>query len=71
MPRVSGREMVRFLEARGFSVLRVRGSHHVMASKEKHTSVPVHGNQSLKTGTMRKILRDVDLTPAEFEELWR
>jgi len=69
MPRISGREMMQFLQRRGFSVVRIRGSHHVMTSGSVQTSVPVHGNQSLKTGTLRKILRDVDLTPAEFEAL--
>jgi predicted RNA binding protein YcfA (HicA-like mRNA interferase family) len=67
---VTGKEMVRFLERQGLSVVRVRGSHHVMASGDRHTVVPVHGNDSLKTGTLRKILRDVQLTPAEFDRLW-
>lgn len=43
--------MVRFLEQRGFTVLRIRGSHHVMALGELHTTVPVHGNQ-LKDGNI-------------------
>jgi predicted RNA binding protein YcfA (HicA-like mRNA interferase family) len=30
--------------------------------------VPVHGNRPLKTGTLRKILRDIDVTPAEFSD---
>jgi predicted RNA binding protein YcfA (HicA-like mRNA interferase family) len=32
------------------------------------TVVPVHGNRLLKTGTLRKILRDIDMTPAEFAD---
>ncbi|HUO11007.1 MAG TPA: hypothetical protein VM008_22090 [Phycisphaerae bacterium] len=30
LPRLTGREMVRFLERRGMVVLRVVGSHHFM-----------------------------------------
>jgi hypothetical protein len=30
LPRPSGKEMVRFLERQGFTLLRVRGSHHFL-----------------------------------------
>lgn len=69
LPRVTGKEMVKFLERQGFAVVRVRSSHHVLQRGEQRTSVPVHGNRDLKTGTRRKILRDIDLSPAEFQEL--
>jgi len=32
--------------------------------------VPVHGNQSLKIGTLRSILRDIDISPADFIQRW-
>lgn len=70
LPRPSGREMVRFLERRGLRVVRIAGSHHFMDGAGKRTTVPVHANRSLKTGTLRGILRDVDMSPAEFERLW-
>lgn len=70
LPRPTGRELVRFLEAQGFTVLRVRGSHHVLARRELHTVVPVHRNQTLKIGTLRGILRDFEMSPAEFTERW-
>ena len=30
LPRISGREMVQFLEKEGFAIIRIRGSHHFM-----------------------------------------
>lgn len=45
--------MVRFLESRGFAIVRIRGSHQVMARQELRTSVPVHGGQALKIGALR------------------
>jgi predicted RNA binding protein YcfA (HicA-like mRNA interferase family) len=60
--------MLRFLEREGFSVLRIRGSHHFLNRGDIDTVVPVHGNRPLKTGTLRKILRDIDMTPAEFAD---
>ena len=35
---------------------------------ERDTVVPVHGNRTLAVGTLRKILRDIDMPPDEFEE---
>ncbi len=62
--------MLDFLQRQGFSVVRIRGSHHVVNRGDQYTTVPVHGNQSLKIGTLRKILRDIKMSPAEFMDLW-
>lgn len=62
--------MVRFLQSQGFAVVRIRGSHHIMARQEARTSVPVHGNEMLRIGTLRGILRDIDLSAQEFARLW-
>lgn len=66
LPRVTGKEMVRFLERQGFALVRVRGSHYFFDRDGVHTTVPVHGNEPLRVGTLRSILRDIDLSPAEF-----
>jgi len=62
--------MIRFLERQGFSVKRIRGSHHVLERVSARTTVPVHGNDMLRIGTLRGILRDVEMSPAEFADLW-
>jgi predicted RNA binding protein YcfA (HicA-like mRNA interferase family) len=62
--------MVRFLEQQGLRVIRISGSHHFMDGNGKRTTIPVHGSANLKIGTLRSILRDVDLSPADFEQLW-
>jgi predicted RNA binding protein YcfA (HicA-like mRNA interferase family) len=63
--------MVRFLESQGFTVVRIRGSHHVLARGSARTTVPVHGSQTLRIGTLRGILRDIEMSPAKFAELWQ
>ncbi len=69
LPRVSGKDLLRFPQRQGFAVVRVRGSHQVLTRDEADTVVPVHGNRStLAVGTLRKILRDIDVTPDEFEQ---
>jgi len=66
LPRVSGKDMVRFLEREGFQLIRITGSHHYFARGGLHTSVPVHSNRSLKIGTLRGILRSIEMSPEEF-----
>lgn len=68
LPALSGRQVIRALERAGFSVVRVKGSHHIM-KKEGHPnniSVPVHSNQPLKLGTLRSIIRQAGMTEEEF-----
>ncbi|MBL9082566.1 MAG: type II toxin-antitoxin system HicA family toxin [Planctomycetales bacterium] len=71
LPRITGSEMVRFLQRSGFQLLRVRGSHHFLERHDLRTTVPVHGSQVLKIGTLRSILRDIQLSPEDFERALR
>lgn len=70
LPRPSGREMIQFLQSRGFEIVRIRGSHHVLRCGDLRTVIPVHGSGVLKIGTLRGILRDIEMGPIEFSELW-
>jgi predicted RNA binding protein YcfA (HicA-like mRNA interferase family) len=55
MRSVSGREFAKILERHGWSLLRVQGSHHIYGrvGSGVRLSVPIHGNQALKTGLLR------------------
>ena len=67
MKIISGKRMCRVLEQRGWTLARINGSHHIYrhAATARRTSVPVHGNQDLKLGTQRGIMRDAGLTDNE------
>ncbi|MGH3164955.1 MAG: type II toxin-antitoxin system HicA family toxin [Trebonia sp.] len=70
LPVLAGSRVVRALEKAGFKVVRIRGSHHVLRHPDgRGTSVPVHGNQDVRVGTLRGILRDCGLTADEFLKL--
>jgi predicted RNA binding protein YcfA (HicA-like mRNA interferase family) len=62
--------MLNFLIKQGFRVARIRGSHHALEKGHLRTSVPIHGNQTMRIGTLRAILRDVEMSAARFTELW-
>lgn len=70
LPRPTGKEMLRFLERQGFMCVRITGSHHHMEKGRLRCSVPVHRNNDLKTGTLRSILRMIEMESEDFERLW-
>ena len=65
MRQVSGRELCRILERRGWALDRTRGSHHVY---KKHgnlsnVSVPIHGNRPLGVGLLLTLLKQAGIDP--------
>ena len=70
MPKLSAirsRDLVKILEKLGFKGLRQRGSHlRLVHSDGRKTTVPMHSGEKVGKGLLRKILRDVGLTPDEF-----
>jgi len=70
LPHPSGREMLRFLERQGYVVLHVRGSHHYCAKGARKLSVPVHGRKEIRIGTLRNLIRSMELSAEEFVSLW-
>src|SRR5437868_4385806 len=71
LPRVSGKELLRFLQGQGFEMRRIRGSHHMVVRGKQRSTIPVHGNRPLRIGTFHGILRDIELSAKDFEKLWR
>ena len=60
---ITGLEVWRLLEANGWKLQRIRGSHHVYAkaSEPRILSIPVHGNRNLKPGPASRIAGDADI----------
>lgn len=66
MKAVSGKEMCRILERQGWTLKRIRSSHHRYEKRGySPVVVPVHGNKTLKTGTQHDIMKNADLTDAD------
>ena len=59
LPVISGKEFIKLLEKLGFNVVRINGSHHRMKHIDgRITTVPVHKNDPLPKGLLRKIIRE-------------
>jgi predicted RNA binding protein YcfA (HicA-like mRNA interferase family) len=67
MKALTGRELCRLLERKGWSLLRIHGSHHIYgkAGSRARLSVPVHGNQALKVGLLRHLLKQAEISEDE------
>jgi len=64
MKSASGKELARLLERHGWELLRVQGSHHIYGKHESivRLSVPIHGNEALKIGLLRHLLKMAGLS---------
>jgi len=70
IPRVTGPDLVAALGKRGFSVLRVRGSHHFLRHEDgRSTVVPAHSGEIVGPGLLHKILRDCQLSIDDLKRL--
>ena len=59
MKAVSGKQFCKLLEARGWQLKRISGSHFIYAKAgvPVRILVPVHGDASLKRGLQRHLMR--------------
>ncbi|HHV76180.1 MAG TPA: type II toxin-antitoxin system HicA family toxin [Syntrophothermus lipocalidus] len=69
---ISAKDMERILIHLGFQRKRQAGSHVMFAHPDgRCTVVPFHKGEDLARGLIRKILRDIDISPEEYETLRR
>jgi len=67
---ISGKRMCKILEKIGFEKIYGKGSHVRFKHPDgRRTVVPIHGNEDLGKGLLREILRQINLSKEEYEEL--
>ena len=69
LPAISGAELIKILERKGYTQMRTRGSHVRLyppdfSPEAKKVTVPLH--KQLKLGTLSSIVKDAGLTPQDF-----
>lgn len=67
MKAVSGKRFCRVLEAQGWKLVRIRGSHLIYMKADSNflVSVPVHGDTSLKRGLQSHLMKLVGIHESE------
>ena len=66
LPVISAKELIKFLQYKGFKFIRQKGSHQ----RHKHSdgkaiTVPVHGKDNLKRGLLNGILNELNIDVEE------
>jgi predicted RNA binding protein YcfA (HicA-like mRNA interferase family) len=71
IPIITGKELIRLLKILGFSIVRIKGSHYRLKHRDgRITTIPVHGNECLPKGLLRKIIReDLEMNLEDFSGL--
>jgi predicted RNA binding protein YcfA (HicA-like mRNA interferase family) len=66
LPVLKPIEVCRLLEKAGFAAVRQRGSHiQYRHADGRGTTVPIHKGRDIAPSLLRKIARDIGLTPEE------
>ena len=70
LPRITGRQVLAALRRAGFSVVRVKGSHHFLRHPDgRCTLVPVHAGETIGPGLLSKILSDCEFSRDDLASL--
>ena len=64
MKAISGRQLCKIVEQKGWVLRRITGSHHIYENLEvdQILSIPVHRNQDLKVGTLKALMKIAELS---------
>lgn len=59
MTPLSGKELAKLVEANGWTLIRVNGSHHIYGKPGlgARLSIPIHGSSKLKVGLQRHLMK--------------
>jgi predicted RNA binding protein YcfA (HicA-like mRNA interferase family) len=65
MKSMSGKDFAKLLEKNGWTLARIHGSHHIYIKEGRieRISVPIHGNENLKIGLLKNLLKVSALNP--------
>ena len=67
MKQVSGKDFCKLLEAQGWILKRVSGSHHIYAKsgRRERIVIPIHGSKPLKLGLLKAQMKVAEIKESE------
>jgi predicted RNA binding protein YcfA (HicA-like mRNA interferase family) len=67
LKQVSGKEFAKLVQAKGWTLIRIKGSHHIFFKEgcRERIVIPVHGNTPLKTGLLRSLMKMAAIAETE------
>ena len=67
MKSITGKDLCKILEKKGWELKHIKGSHHVYmkSGRKERMSVPVHSNKDLKIGLLKAIMKIAEIREDE------
>ncbi len=67
MKSISGKQLCRLLENKGWQLKNIHGSHHVYMKlgRKERISIPIHSNRDIKIGMLKAIMKIADINENE------
>lgn len=67
MKQISGKDLCRILERKGWLLAQTKGSHHIHTKEGRieRISVPIHGNNPLKFGLLKALMKIAEIDESE------
>jgi predicted RNA binding protein YcfA (HicA-like mRNA interferase family) len=71
LPVLTARQIIIVLERLGFKHRKLKATSHrrYVHSDGRRTTIPIHPGQDIGRGLLRKILKDIEMSPEEFKKL--
>ena len=67
---IKSEQLVKIVERLGFVKIRQSGSHAIYRHPDgRWTTIPIHRGKDIGVGLLRKILKDIDISVEEFNEM--
>lgn len=68
---ITAEKLIKILIKIGFVIVRIKGSHHFLfrVLDNKTTTIPIHRGEQIGQGLLRQILRDIDMSVDEYDNL--
>jgi len=70
LPILTGLELIKILERMGFKTVRQKGNHVFLKHQDNRaTIIPVHKGKDVDRALLRKISRDIKISPDDFRNI--
>ena len=68
LPRITAKEIIKVIEAKGFKLVRQSGSHKIYKnSSGRRVTIPYHSGKILHPKLLKSILYDAEIEPDELK----
>lgn len=70
LPIISGKKLLKILRGHGYKLIRQKGSHVFIENYNGlGTIIPLHSNEDIGKGLLKSILKDLELTVEDLDEM--